>query len=174
MVNAATTMLGMPAADELPVDVLTELGRVTWAAIKLEDYAKGICSAIDPRNPRIDRRQLSARIGDAKKVLEEWPERALAAEATGWLERARLAMERRNAMLHATPMVRIDLDRRKRQLLAVLAHAQRLRLRQRGRERRLFLGEMPRTDRPYTERPLTVESLAELRSVIDGAADGWR
>jgi hypothetical protein len=27
--------------DDLPVDVLTELGRVTWAAIKLEDYTEG-------------------------------------------------------------------------------------------------------------------------------------
>ena len=44
---------------DLPVDVLTELGRVTWAAIKLEDYTEGLCSLIEPTNPRTDRRQVS-------------------------------------------------------------------------------------------------------------------
>jgi hypothetical protein len=33
---------------------------------------------------------------------------------------------------------------------------------------------MPRKGRPYCERPLTVESLSELRSVLENAADGWR
>ena len=41
-------------------------------------------------------------------------------------------------------------------------------------EDRLGLGEMPRKGRPYFERPLTVESLSELRSVLVNAADGWR
>jgi hypothetical protein len=46
-----------------------------------------------------------------------------------------------------------------------------------GRKRaedRLGLCEMPRKGRPYFERPLTVESLSELRSVLVNAADGWR
>lgn len=134
------------------MEVLAELGRVTWVTIKLEDYAEGICSFIDPANPRTDRRQMGAKIRASKRVLATWPDRALADEATEWLERARLAMERRNAALHATPMAWIGP----------------------GRAKQLFLGEMPRTDRPYTERPLTVESLAELRSVLEGAAAGWR
>jgi hypothetical protein len=33
---------------------------------------------------------------------------------------------------------------------------------------------MPRKGRPYAERALTVESLAELRSALVDAADGWR
>jgi hypothetical protein len=145
-------MLRMPAA-ELPADVLTELGRVTWAAINLENDAKMMCWFIQPSNPRTDRRQLSKKIKAAKKVLESWPpDRALAGEATEWLERARLAIERRNAALHATPLVWIEA----------------------GSPRQYFLGEMPRHQTPYTERPLTVESLAELRAVLDSAADGWR
>ncbi|MBV9095194.1 MAG: hypothetical protein JO132_15170 [Streptosporangiaceae bacterium] len=50
--------------DELPVDVFTELGRVTWAAIKLEDYVEDLCSHIDPVNPWTDKRQVSAKIRD--------------------------------------------------------------------------------------------------------------
>lgn len=146
-------MLRMPA-DELPVDALTELGRATWAAIKLEDYAEGICSNIDPADPRGDRRMVSTKFGDARKVLSTWPGSALRDEATAWLERARLALERRNAALHATPMVWVGPDR--------------------AAAGRLFLGEMPRKDGPYAERPLTVESMAELRSVLEAASGGWR
>jgi hypothetical protein len=36
------TIRAMP--DELSVDVFTELGRLTWAAIKLEGYVEGLCS----------------------------------------------------------------------------------------------------------------------------------
>ena len=65
--DAVGTILAMP--DELSVDVFTELGRVTWAAIKLEDYVEGLCSHIDPANPRTDRRQVSTKIRDAQRVL---------------------------------------------------------------------------------------------------------
>jgi hypothetical protein len=142
----------MPA--DLPVDVLTELGRVTWAAIKLEDYTEGLCSLIEPANPRTDRRQVSQKIKDAKRVLMSWPSSTVRDDAIGWLERASHAIEKRNAALHATPVVQIS-------------HSP-------ATEQRLFLGEMPRKDRPYNERPLTVESLSALRSVLEDAFSGWR
>jgi hypothetical protein len=145
------TILAMP--DELSVDVFTELGRVTWAAIKLEDYVEGLCSHIDPANPRTDKRQVSTKIRDAQRVLAAKTRSATRDEAAEWLEHARQAIERRNAAMHATPIVWIG---RKRA------------------EDRLSLGEMPRKGRPYFERPLTVESLSELRSVLENAADGWR
>ena len=53
-------------------------------------------------------------------------------------------------------------------------HAHRLGWRRERAEDRLGLGEMPRKGRPYYEWPLTVESLSELRSVLENAADGWR
>jgi len=149
--GATGTIPAMP--DELPVDVLTELGRVTWAAIKLEDYIEDLCWHIDPADPRTDKRQVSAKIRDARRVLAARTRSAARDEAAEWLERARQAIERRNAALHATPIVWV------------------------GRERagnRLGLGEMPRNGRPYVERPLTVESLSELRSILESAADGWR
>jgi hypothetical protein len=140
--------------DDLPVDVLTELGRVTWAAIKLEDYTEGLCSLIDPTNPRTDKRQVSQKIKDAKRVLQGWPSSSVRDDAMAWLERASHAIEKRNAALHATPVVQLG--------------------RPPATEQRLFLGEMPRADRPYNERPLTVESLSALRSELEDAFSGWR
>jgi hypothetical protein len=145
------TIPAMP--DELSVDVFTELGRVTWAAIKLEDYVEGLCSHIDPANPRTDKRQVSRKIRDARRVLAARTRSATRDEAAEWLEHAHQAIERRNAALHATPIVWVGRARA---------------------EDRLGLGEMPRNGRPYFERPLTVESLSELRSVLEDAADGWR
>ena len=145
------TIPAMP--DELSVDVFTELGRVTWAAIKLEDYVEGLCSHIDPANPRTDKRQVSTKIRDAQRVLAAETRSATRDEAAEWLEHARQAIEQRNAALHATPIVWVGSERA---------------------EDRLGLAEMPRKGRPYFERPLTVESLSELRSVLENAAYGWR
>ena len=133
------------------MEVLTELGRVTWAAIKLEDYVDDVCRRVEPTDLRPDRRQIGQKIKDAKKVLAGKQPSAARDEAIVWLERARQAIERRNAALHATPIVWVGLD-------------------QGGQ---LGLGEMPRKGSPYVERPLTVESLRELRSLLEGAADGW-
>jgi len=42
------------------------------------------------------------------------------------------------------------------------------------RDGRRGIGEMPRKGRPYFGRPLAVESLSELCSVLENAADGRR
>jgi hypothetical protein len=115
--------------DDLPLDVLTELGRVTWAAIKLEDYTESVCSFIKPTNPRMDKRQVGQKMKDAKKVLRSWPNSEVRDNTTTWLGRARNEIEHRNAALHATPVVQ-------------LGHSL-------AGEERLFLGEMPRANRPY-------------------------
>ena len=112
-----------------------------------------MCSQTDPANPRTDKRQVSAKIRDARRVLAAMTRSTARDEAAEWLERARQAMERRNAALHATPIVWMGRDRA---------------------EDRLGLGEMPRNGRPYVERPLTVESLSELHSILENAASGWR
>lgn len=110
--------------DDLPVDVLTELGRVTWAAIKLEDYTESLCAFIQPANPRTDKRQVSQKIKDAKRVLKGWPNSRVREDAMTWLERASYAIEQRNAALHATPVVQLGCPT--------------------ANEQRLLLGEMPR------------------------------
>jgi hypothetical protein len=150
--RATDTISRMP--DDLPVDVLTELGRVTWAAIRLEDYVEDLCSHIDPRDPRRpDGRFVSQKIGHAKKILAGWASSPVREAAAAWLERARRAIERRNAILHATPIAWTGPERG---------------------DHWLGLGETAWRDRPYFERPLTVESLHELRSVLEDAGDGWR
>ena len=137
--------------DLLPLEVLTELGRVTWAAIQLEDYTEGVCSSVNPANPRTDKRPISRKIKDAKNVLIDWPVSKVRDDAIAWLERASQAIEERNAAFHATPLVWIG----------------------GSNEGQLLLGEMPRANRLYTERPLTVESLNMLRSTLESAPSGW-
>jgi hypothetical protein len=75
---------------------------VTWAAIKLEDYTEGLCSLIDPANPRTDKRQVSQKIKDARRVLDGWPSSTVRDDTMAWLERAGHAIEQRNAALQFT------------------------------------------------------------------------
>ncbi len=145
MINAVTV-------PDLDTDVLIELGRVAWAAIVLEDYVEGLCSFIDPSNPREDRRSVGQKISASQRVMGCWSASSTRDDTRAWLERARVAVERRNAALHATPLVWVEPGRRD------------------GPER-LLLGEMPRYGRPYVERPLTVESLAELYDADLAQAD---
>jgi hypothetical protein len=134
----------------LPIDVLTELGRVTWAAIILENHTADTCLVIDPADPSTDRRQIGQKIKDAKGVLNSWPASSARDDAKAWLERARLALDRRNAALHASPLGYLKAGRLD-----------------------LVLGEKPRRGTPHVERPLTVESLSELRSVLEDACARW-
>jgi hypothetical protein len=139
--------------DEPPVEVLTELGRVTWVAIKLEDYVEDICSRIESVHPLTqDYRMISQKIKNAKKILNDKGPSATRDRALKWLESAHLAIERRNATLHAIPLAFLNRDG----------------------QHELGLGQRPRRDRAYAEYRLTVESLSELRSVLNKAADGWR
>lgn len=137
--------------DLLPVEVLTELGRVTWAAILLEDYTEDLCSSIDPTNPRTDKRPISQKINDAKKVLNGWPVSRVRDNAIAWLERVSYAIGKRNAAFHAEPIVRVG----------------------GSDDGQLLLGETPRANRLYAERPLTVESLSVLRFALENASSEW-
>jgi hypothetical protein len=130
---------------------LTELGRVTWAAIRLEDYTESVCAFVDPHNPQTDRRQIGQKVKDATSVLRAWPNSGPREDVLAWLTRATDALDRRNAILHATPVVN---------------------LRTRGSEQ--LLGAMPRKGSAYAEHPLTVEYLAQLEATLRAATDGWK
>ncbi len=141
--------------DDLPAEVFAELGRVTWAAILLEDYTESLCSIIQPADPRTDKRSVGRKIKDAQQVLRGWPVSSPTRDAAAtWLERARAVIERRNAALHATPVV-----------LSLRGHPD---------DGQQYLGEMPRAGRSYRQWPLRVETLSELRSVLIDARSGWR
>ncbi|HEV7973823.1 hypothetical protein [Amycolatopsis sp.] len=145
------------APDELPLDVLTELGRVTWAVIKLEDYAEDICARV-LGNSRFDstkpvRRKIEAALTD----LAGRPASDLRDAATRWLTTVDRALTQRNEALHARPLVWVEMDPAKRHDPA--QHR---------------LGVMPRGGRSYSELPLTVESLGVLRQELVAAVTGWR
>jgi hypothetical protein len=101
--------------DDLPIDVLTELGRVTWAAINLEDYTESMCAFIDPwdpkdlsdpkdpSDPRTDMGQVGQKIKDAQMILATKTASSTRDQTKVWLERARQAIERRNAASRVRP-----------------------------------------------------------------------
>jgi hypothetical protein len=140
-------------SDELPDDVLIELGRFTWAAIFLEDYANGVCSFIHYSNPREDRRSISQKINDARRDLRSWKQDSDIEVIDAWLGGAARALDRRNALLHSVPVVRMD------------SH---------GRPVGQALGEMPRSGKAYFERHVTVEAVREVSDELRAARQGWR
>ena len=145
----------MEASNDLPVDVFTELGRVTWAAIMLEDSIKWLCSLIWPHDPRTSP-TIGKMLGNARSELSRWPSSPARKDALGWLDHADKAIEARNAILHATPLTLADSEAPEE-------------------SPRQFLGEMPRrSGQPYQERPMTVESLVAVRDLLAEAAAGWR
>lgn len=153
----ATARWLLDGVDELPLDdlgdeVFAELGRVTWAAVHLEDFTTTMCAFIRPTDPRTDRRILGQKIKDAQQVLDTWPTTPARDNTKVWLERARNAIDKRNASLHAAPLTWFAPDGRPR-------HA---------------LGDTPRGDRSYAERPMTVESLGELRQELTEPLRDWR
>lgn len=140
--------------DDLPDDVLLELGRLTWSAIRLEDLTVSLCRVVHPANPREDRRPIGQMIKEARRALRSWPDDSEAARrANAWLARAAEAIERRNALLHSVPLVILDSRD------AAIGHA---------------LGEMPRGSRKYFERHLSVPALREVRNELLAAQQDWR
>src|SRR4051794_11426257 len=121
--------------EELPDEVLIELGRFTWAAIMLEDPTDSWCSVIHYANPREDRRSIGQKIKDARRDLLTWRESPGIEHVDTWLLGAAHALVRRNALLHSVPLVVTDREGQS------IGHA---------------LGELPRSGREYFARHLTV------------------
>jgi hypothetical protein len=141
-------------SDDLADDVLIELGRVTWAAINLEDAAKWLSLSI-LRNDRRERpRFIRELIHRAQENLSGWPQSRARRDAFAWLKRAERAIDARNAVLHATPLTWFSTDSEESSIQ--------------------LLGEPRAKNRPYHERPLTAESLSELRHQLVEARTGWR
>jgi len=138
--------------DELPEAVLIELGRLTWSAINLEDCTDAICHNLVPL-ARDDRTTIGPKIKAALKALRQWQDGGSEVDQIkGWLARAQLALEKRNALLHSVPLILFDEHFRK------IGHA---------------LGEVPRGERAYYERRMDVDELREVRAVLDAAQEDW-
>lgn len=136
--------------DEPPDSALLRLGRVTWRALLLEDFAAALCASLEPTDPRTERRPISRRITAAETRLQTSGDFEGRKAALEWLERARAAIERRNAVFHAVPVVAAaDLT----------GH---------------LLAEMPRAGRGYALRDLEGDYLDELAGTLESALSGWR
>jgi hypothetical protein len=92
-------------SDDDPTDeVLLELGRMTWAAMALEETTYLICRTIKPGSYPADR-PIGQRIDEALKALAACRDAALREQALVWLVEARAALEGRNRVLHSVHMI---------------------------------------------------------------------
>ena len=138
-------------------DVLLELGRLTWAAICLEDVVEPVCWNLDSSTTRDDRRPAGKRIDDALKALEAEGDSEGRARAVGWLTEAKAALEARHSVFHGIPGTFAPLGEgiQSGNLDPVLAH-------------------LPRgKNREQTNTPLTVEGLRTIRLRLEKAREGW-
>ena len=140
-------------SDELPEEVLIELGRFTWAAILLGDLTDSLCGVIQYANPREDKRSIGQKIKGARRELRTWRQSPDIDAIDSWLVRAAEALQQRNALLHSVPVVLMDREGRS------VGHA---------------LGEMPRAGSEYFERHLTVAGVRQVHRRLSMAQEGWR
>lgn len=97
--------------------VLLELGRLTWAAINLEDVVPSVRYAIGPVPDSLEKRwepegspvrliraPISKWITDAEEVLSGWPQSAIRDTALQWFGATREALIDRNNVLHSVPV----------------------------------------------------------------------
>lgn len=88
--------------EELPEATLVELGRLTYATVKLEARCNEVLSLVE-WSTGVERpgwRPTSQRIREAVAVLETWAPQWSQASAIEWLAGARDALDRRQTVLH--------------------------------------------------------------------------
>lgn len=91
--------------DQTCPDVLTELGRLTLAAVYLEDYARALIWRLVPNAMgALDTAPIGTRIDDAVRVASELDDVILAAQIKAWLTEVKAALGQRNTILHSTPV----------------------------------------------------------------------
>jgi hypothetical protein len=93
----------MEASDDLSVDVLAALGRLTWNAIVLEDSVGWLCSSIQPVDPRTDNRVITKKIDEALGALKDWTDQPRRDKARAWLPRARFLTRPRQKLAGVRP-----------------------------------------------------------------------
>ena len=142
----------------LPDDVLLELGRLTWAAIKLEDVVYEVCKAVQPRGSVVyDDTPIGTRIDQALSDLGSRPEDDLRRATHAWLTAAKTSLVERNSVLHSVPVTFEPLspDITPGNQDPMLAHF--------PKKRHL----------PAIHTSLTVEGLRPIRAHLENARLGW-
>lgn len=138
--------------------VLLELGRMTWAAICLEDVVYALCRYVQPREVFNDTpvsTRASQAIKDLQSRREDDPVRL---RAERWLNDALAALTGRNAVLHAEPIEFVPLPGTT-PIPGVPSG---------------WLAHFPR-DRsaPAVHTPLTVDGLRPVTSRLELAREEW-
>jgi hypothetical protein len=141
--------------DEVPVEVLLELGRLAWAAIELERLVYDVCRFLHPMEV-YDDTPIGPRVDATRRNLSVLADVDLRTQTDDWLRRASDALQERNQVLHGRlfefepwlPEINPgNLD-------PVLAHVTR------------------RDPRTYTHVPFTQSGLAPIRKRIQAARTG--
>lgn len=135
---------------------LLELGRMTWAAINLEDVVYGMGDAVGLDTAELARMQVSACIRRALEVLDGWPVSGIPEVASRWFIAARQALEARNSVLHAVPGVWVTIDDDH----AVTQHGP-------------VLEDLGGKGRPYQRRWMAHDGLRPVRLQLEEARAGW-
>jgi hypothetical protein len=143
----------IPPSDE----VLTELGRFTWLAISLEDGLGLVCRSIVSRD--LSGLRLADQVKQACRTMQDWSASPHQAAIDSWLRSALEALdEGRNQIFHATPLTLVD------PMAKTFSPLLGIKPRQ---------GRRGRPDRPYLERPMTVEHLREAQAELAVFDKAW-
>lgn len=139
-------------------DVQLELGRMTWAAMALEEVVYSVCRAVKPRHGPYDDHPIGARIDEAVKDLDAYHDAALQERTRQWLLEAKAALEARNSVLHSTHVVFWPLPGTTPIPETTGA----------------FLAHFPRKDKQtQVQTPLTVQGLSQMRCRLQAAREEW-
>jgi len=135
---------------------LLELGRVTWAAINLEDVVYGMGDAVGLDTAELTAKPVSVCIKQVLEVMDGWPRSEIREDARRWFTTAHQALDARNSVLHAIPGVWVTLagDR------MVTPHGP-------------VLEDLGGRGRGYQRRSMTEEGLRPVRLRLEEARAGW-
>jgi hypothetical protein len=146
-----------PLAPGKPDDAaLLELGRMTWAAISLEDVVYGMGDALGLDTAELADMPVSASIRRELEVLNGWPGSEIRDDASKWFIAARQALEARNSVLHAVPGIWVTIGDDH----ALTPHGP-------------VLEDLGRKGRPYQGRWLTEDGLRPVRLQLEEARAEW-
>jgi hypothetical protein len=138
-------------------DVLLELGRLTWAAMTLEEVVYSVCRLVKPRHGPYDDHPIGARVDEAIKDLHDL-DPDLQDRTRTWLVEAKAALAARNSVLHSTHVVFVPLPGTTPIPETTGA----------------FLAHFPRGGKgDQVQTPLTIGGLEPLRRRLEAARHDW-
>ena len=135
--------------EDLDVEVIFALGRLTWAALNLDaqvgDFAQLILVRGRLRTP------IGELLEDAMSDLRARPENLAVTQALGWCERAKRALALRNQVMHGEPVSEYP----------------------GGPGATRYLVTWPNSGGEPVKTPLDVENLDAISSELFGVVDGF-